>query len=368
MTSTFKHTGVLILVLPLCLLFISCNQPDTVKSQEVKTIEVKRTGGVTVDPGGDQLSEFLEGMVVSNNLNIAYGVDLRIMRAYQISLETGEASYLAPEGKGPEELFQPVQISKIKDDELLIFDTGLKHIVKYKNGEIQKKYAISPDNNFWLRNYKGFIKGNVMISAIVEPEEVRAMDFENAKPLAFLDYKKGNLEKRGYFSPTIDKLDTDSKYPVLYYDTGYNTVFYIFITDHTVMMYDLQNDEVIAPEAHKHSLFRTKSSPIQANSGRSVNTAMQNGLSVSLTIGIDRIGDQLVVVWQNFNEGFYKNMGDQSSGNVDYFGVLYDLPDLTNPREFTLPGKFHGVYKDKLLITDNYGAEELQLSFYEFVE
>jgi hypothetical protein len=95
---------------------------------------------------------------------------------------------------------------------------------------------------------------------------------------------------------------------------------------------------------------------------------MELGLNISTASEIDRIGDQLVVVWKNLNEGYYTNMGDLSSGSVDYFGVLYDLPDLTNPREFTLPGKFHGVYKNKLIITDNYGAEELQLSFYEFVQ
>lgn len=77
-----------------------------------------------------------------------------------------------------------------------------------------------------------------------------------------------------------------------------------------------------------------------------------------------------MVVWKNNNAEYYEDTSDVGSGNMymDFFGVLYDLPDLTNPREFTLPGKFHGVYKDKLLITDNYGAEELQLSFYEFVE
>jgi len=99
-----------------------------------------------------------------------------------------------------------------------------------------------------------------------------------------------------------------------------------------------------------------------------MNAAMELGLDVSTASEIDRIGNQLVIVLANLNEGYYHNMGDISSGNVDYFGVLYDLPDLTNPREFTLPGKFHGVYKNKLLITDNYGAEELQLSFYEFVQ
>lgn len=360
--------GVLLSVLPLCLLLFSCSQPERDTRQKVKTIEVQRTGGVTVDPEGDQLAEFFDGMVISDSLDMAYGVDLRIWKAYQFSLKTGVAAYLAPEGKGPNELLRPHLFTKKRENEFLIYDVGLDQVADYKDGEILTKYPGFTSKNVWTRNHIGFYYDGFIITGVVDPEKVRAMDFDNAKPLAFLNYKNGKLEKKGVFSPTVDRLDSDHKFPVVYYDEEYNTVFYLFITDHTIMAYNLQNEAVTAPAAHKPALFRTKSSPIQTNSQRSVDTAMQNGLSVSLAIGIDRVGDQLVVVWQNFNEGFYENMGDQSSGNIDYFGVLYDLPDLTNPREFALPGKFHGVYKNKLLITDNYGAEELQLSFYEFVE
>jgi hypothetical protein len=196
------------------------------------------------------------------------------------------------------------------------------------------------------------------------------MDFDNAKPLAFLDYKAENLEKRGKFSPTLDNLDSDSKYPVVYYDKEYKTVFYVFINDYTVMAYDLNKNEVAALAGFKHEMYRTKTISVQGSTAGNMNAAMELGLDISTASEIDRVGNQLIVVWKNNNEEYYRDTSDVGSGNMymDYFGVLYDLPDLTNPREFTLPGKFHGVYKNKLLITDNYGAEELQLSFYEFVE
>jgi hypothetical protein len=360
--------GVLISVLPLCLLIISCSQPATDSQQEKTTIDVERTGGVTVDPSGDQLAEFFEGMAVSDSLEMAYGVDLRIGRAYQISLETGEATYLAPEGKGPEELSNPVMLTKKDESEFLIYDVSLDQVAEYREGRIVNKYPGFASYNVWIRNFNGFYHDGYIITGIVDPEKVKSMDFETAKPLAFLDYKAENLEKRGEFSPTLDNLDSDSKYPVVYYDKEYNTVFYVFINDYTVMAYDINKNEVAALAGYKHKMYRTKTISVQGSTAGDVNAAMELGLNISTASEIDRIGDQLVVVWKNLNEGYYTNMGDLSSGSVDYFGVLYDLPDLTNPREFTLPGKFHGVYKNKLIITDNYGAEELQLSFYEFVQ
>jgi len=355
-------------VLPLCLLLLSCSQPETNSGQEVGTIEVERTGGVTVDPGGDQLAEFFEGMAVSDSLDMAYGVDLRVGRAYQLSLETGEATYLAPEGKGPKELSNPVLLTMRSENEFLIYDVSLDQVAEYRSGEIVGKYPGFTSYNVWIRNFNGFYHDGAIITGVVDPEKVRAMDFDNAKPLAFLDYKNENLEKRGGFSPTLDKLDSDSKYPIVYFDREYNTVFYLFINDHTIMAYDINRDETTALAGYKPKAYRTKTISVQGSTAGNMNAAMELGLDVSTASEIDRIGNQLVIVWANLNEGYYHNMGDISSGNVDYFGVLYDLPDLTNPREFTLPGKFHGVYKNKLLITDNYGAEELQLSFYEFVE
>ena len=136
------------------------------------------------------------------------------------------------------------------------------------------------------------------------------------------------------------------------------------------MAYDLEQDEASALVSYKPKPFRTKTISVQGSTAGNMNAAMELGLNISTALEIDRIGNQLVVVWKNNNEEYYEDASDVGSGNMymDFYGVLYDLPDLTNPREFTLPGKFHGVYKNKMLITDNYGAEELQLSFYEFVQ
>jgi len=363
----FSYKATFITALPLCFLLISCNQPDTDNRQKVKTIEVERTGGITVDPGGDQLAEFFEGMAVSDSLDMAYGVDLRIGKAYQLSLETGEVAYLAPEGRGPEELSNPVLLTMKDENELLIYEVGLDQVAEYRDGRIVNKYPGFTSYNVWTRNFYGFYNDGYIITGIVDPEKVKSMDFETAHPLAFLDYKNENLKKRGAFSPTIDKLDSNNKYPVVYYDKEYNTVFYVFINDYTVMAYDLNRDDLAALAGYKHKMYRTKTISVQGSTAGNMNAATEAGLDVSIASEIDRINNQLMIVWDNINEGYYENLGDLSSGNVDYFGVMYDLPDLTNPREFTLPGKFHGVYKNKLLVTDNYGSEEPQLSFYEFV-
>ena len=362
--------GVLISVLPLCLLLFSCSQAGKDNRQGVKTIEVERTGGVTVDPEGDQLAEFFEGMAISDSLDMAYGVDLRVRKAFQLSLETGEARYLAPDGRGPKELSNPVLLTMKNENEFLIYDVALDQVAEYRDGEIVNKYPGFTSYGVWIRNFNGFYYNGFIITGVVDPEKVRAMDFDNAKPLAFLDFKNENLEKKGDFSPTIDRLDSDSKYPVIYYDSEYNTIFYLFINDHTLMAYDLEQDEASALVSYKPKPFRTKTISVQGSTAGNMNAAMELGLNISTALEIDRIGNQLVVVWKNNNEEYYEDASDVGSGNMymDFYGVLYDLPDLTNPREFTLPGKFHGVYKNKMLITDNYGAEELQLSFYEFVQ
>lgn len=363
-TIHFSKTGVLLLALPLLLLLISCTRSDY--EQEISFIDVKRVGGITVDQDREKLSGIMEGLQVSDELGIAYGVDLRIMRAYQLSLITGEVQFLAPEGRGPGELFQPVQIVMKNENELFIFDTGLDMIAEYNNGLIINKYPAFSEHNVWVRNYNGFYHNGNIITAIDDYTNVRNMDFENAKPLAFLDLRNGELTKKGEFSPTIDKIDTDEKYPAIYFDEELKTVFYVFNTDYTLMGYHIDEDKTTVKSSYRPKDARIRSIAIQGSTAGNIDAAKALGLDRSRVIGINRSGDHLVVVWQNFNEGFYDNMGDYSAGNVDYFGVIYDLPNLGNPREFTLPGRFFGTYNNKLIIEEEYGSMDLKIGFYEF--
>jgi len=351
------------LALPLLLLLSFCTRQEI--DQEVSIIEITRVGGVTVNQEGDQLSEIMGDLVVSDSLEMVYGVDLRVMKAYQLSLETGDVMYLAPEGRGPAELNVPIQITKKAEDILLIFDNGLDVIAEYYDGFIQKKYPGLSEHKVWVRNLKGFYHEGNIISGIVEPVKVRNMDFENARPLAFLNYKSGNMIRKGDFSPTVDNLDSDNKYPVIYFDEELNRVFYVFLNDYTVMAYDLDKDTTTALDSFRPTEFRTKSLAVQGSTMGNISAAMALGLDVTFVQGIDRVGDHLIVVWFNYKEGFYENMGDFSDGNVDYFGVIYDLPNMENPLEFTLPGRFFGVYKNKLLIEEEYGSMDLKIGFYE---
>lgn len=350
-------------MLPLIFL-ISCRGEEF--EQEIDIVEIVRVGGITVNTDGDQLSEIMGDLVVSDSLAMVYGVDMRIMKAYQLSLETGEVLYLAPKGRGPEELNMPAQITKKAENHLLIFDTGLDVIAEYKNGSIISKYPAFSNHNVWVRNYNGFYHSGRIITAIEDYTKVRNMDFENAKPLALLNISKGELVKKGEFSPTVDRLDADDKYPVIYFDEEMNVIFYVFRTDYTIMSYHIDDDITSVINSYRPTDLRIRSVEVQGSTSGNIDAAMQLGLDRSRALGINRMYDKLLVVWKNFNQGFYENMGDYSAGNVDYFGVMYDLPNLDNPREFTLPGRFFGTYKNKLLIEEEYGSMDLKIGFYEF--
>ncbi|MCC5940625.1 MAG: hypothetical protein JJU37_03720 [Balneolaceae bacterium] len=341
----------------------SCTGGDI--DSEINLVEIARIGGITIGEEGEQLSEIMQGLHVSDDLGIAYGVDLRIRRAYKMSLTTGEVKFLAPEGRGPGELAGPAQIIKKNNSELYIYDNNLNVIAEYKNGSIMNKYPAFSDHNVWVRNYNGFYHNGSIITAIDDYTNVRNMDFQNARPLAFLDFSKGKLVKKGEFSPTVDRLDADDKYPVIYFDEEMNTIFYVFRTDYTIMGYHIDDDKTTVMNSYRPRDLRIRSVEVQGSTSGNIDAAMQLGLDRSRVLGINRLNDQLLVVWKNFNEGFYDNMGDYSAGNVDYFGVMYDLPNLDNPREFTLPGRFFGTYKNKLLIEEEYGSMDLKIGFYE---
>lgn len=362
--KTFKVSAIYIIVS--CLIFISCNRYDEL--QKVDQTEIKKISSIKVNDSIDQISEILGGLQISDSSDIAYGVDLKIGRAYKLSLTSGNVTYLASKGRGPGELFQPSQIILRNKDELYIYDHALDKIAKYKNEKIEKKFAAYADHNVWSRNFYGYYINEKLLTAIEDPATVRNMDFKNAKPLAFVDFKNNSIQKKGSFSPTIDKLDPDEKYPVIYHPSNSNKVYYVFKTDYSVLEYDIDQDKTSVLSSYQPSDFRVRSRKSVRSTSGDIEAAKSLGLDRSIVIGVNKVNDQLFVVWQNLKDSFYENRGDFSSKNVDYFGVLYDLPDLKNPREFSLPGRFFGVYKNKLLVEENFGAQNIEVGFYEFIK
>ena len=112
------------------------------------------------------------------------------------------------------------------------------------------------------------------------------------------------------------------------------------------MAYDLDRDETTVLAGYKPKEYRTKTISVKGSNAGNMNAAMELGLDVSTALEIDRVANQLVIVWANLNEGYYENMGNLSSGSVDYFGVLYDLPDFTNRLE--LPFRENSTVRIKI--------------------
>ena len=154
--GNISRKEILLAALPFLFLFCSCNDRKEQYTDSAEFPEIKKTGEIDVSFDSEPLAEVLEGLVVSDELDVAYGVDLRLMRAYELSLLNGEVRYLAPVGKGPGELFNPVQIIKKSKNELLIFDTGVDAIAEYKDGSIMKKYTGFSEHGVWVRNLNGY--------------------------------------------------------------------------------------------------------------------------------------------------------------------------------------------------------------------
>jgi hypothetical protein len=362
--NLLKSMGVLLLVFPF---FFSCSEEQDAHSNSNR-IDLEITRELTINSKYDQISEILGGLQVSDDTGIAFGVDLRIQRAYSVNLESGDVRYLANRGKGPKELDDPVQLTMISSNELIVYDNALDQFAHIKDGEIIKKYQGTSDHNIWIRNYFGFYLDETLISAIEDPEYTRSRNYTEAKPLSLLDLQNDELKKAGRFSPTVKVMDSNGKYPVIYLDKKEELVYYVYLHDHNVMVYDLSTDDSGSVGSYIHSMFRERDSSARNNQPGNLQAAKALGTSHSTVIGIEEVEDRLIIIWQNFNNGFYDNQGDYSSGNVDFFGVSYDLPGFSNPKEFTLNGRFFGVYKNQLIVEEQYGTPEIQLGFYEFVD
>lgn len=353
----------ILLIIVSVFVFQSCinrdNELNGISAQLMKVSELD------VNNTDNEIGEFSGELIVIEESGYLFGVDLRARTAYQISLETGEAKSLAPEGRGPHELSMPVQIVK-GENQIKIYDNSQDVIALHDGEAVVDKFPAYGEHGIWPRGYAAYEWQGELITAIEDHEHVRAMEFDKARPLALLNYRDGELRKTGSFSSTVDDIDAENKYPLIYLDEQEGWVYYMLRTDYTLMKFDLNSEETNEMASYRHKKYRERKQSRQSGRSGSVQAAMALGTSMSQVIGISRIGDKIIVVWQNYNEGFYENQGDDSPGNVDYFGVGYDLSDMNQVIEFDLPGRFLGVYRDQLLIEENMSNYELVIGFYEF--
>ncbi len=355
-----------ILLIVFCSIIVqACAKEDKAKSGTI--VQLGKASELDINVTDNALGEFLGEIVVDEENGYLYGVDLRARTAYRIALETGEATSLAPEGRGPHELSMPVQIA-IGENGIKIYDNSQNVIALHDGEAVVGKFPAYGEHGIWPRGYAAYEWQGELITAIEDHEHVRAMEFDEASPLAFLNYRDGELWKAGRFPSTIDEIDTENKYSLIYLDEEEGKVYYMLRTDYTLMKYDLYSEETNEVAGYRHEKYRERKQSRQSGQNGSVQAAMALGTSMSQVIGINRIGDKIIVVWQNYNEGFYENQGDDSPGNVDYFGVGYDLSEPGDVVEFELPGRFLGVYDNQLMIEENMGAAELVIGFYDFEE
>lgn len=330
-------------------------------------VQLTKVSELDVNITDNAFGEFLGEIVVDEESGYLYGVDLRARTAYRISLETGKATSLAPEGRGPRELSMPVQIAK-SENRIKIYDNSQNVIALHDDKSIIEKFPAYGEHSVWVRGYAGYVWNEKLITSIEDPEAVRELNFSEARPIGIFNYQENELEKVARFSPTVDKLDAEYKYPIIWFDSEEDVILYMLRTDHTLMEYDLATGEAKVIDGHKHPKYRVRSKAVGPGGSSSISAAMELGTSMSQVIGINRVDNRIIVIWQNLKEGYYESQGDDSFGNVDYFGVGYDLSEPGQVVEFELPGRFLGVYDHQLMIEENMGAAELVIGFYEFEE
>ncbi len=346
------------------LIFFGCSDYEQENFQEIELI---RTGGVQVSNKTDQAELIYGSLEVVDESGIAYGIDFRKRLPYKLSLQTGEFQFLSDQGSGPRELRLPSQLTHKNESEFYVYDTSLDVVARFVEDEIVEKVAGFLRHNVWIRNPKGYYWNNHIITSIKEPEKVTALNFENAKPLAFLNLSDSTITKHGIFSTTVDDLDQFNKYPMIALYGEEEAVYYVFYSDYSIMKYDIAQDTTTTASYYKSSKMREKTVPVDPDNPDIYGMAKVYGLDISQVVDLVIMNQELIAVWYNATDQYYDNR-NFSSDDLDFFGVVYDLPDLSNPREFTLPGKFLGTWGNRLLIEENDDVMEYTIGFYEFSE
>lgn len=347
-------------------LFFTEGCADDQSSDRVE-FELNRTGKIQVSGSKNQPELIMEGLRVIDESGVAYGIDFKKRLPYKLNLQSGEFKFLGNQGQGPAEFSQPSLLTVKNSDEIFVFDTAQDQIVYISEDEVIEKIEGYARHGIWLRHIYGFYWNGKIITAMKEPDRINALDFINAQPISMLNLSDSTLTKHGKFSPTLDELDSLQKYPLLAFDEQRNVIYYVFRSDYSVMVLDLETDSVSVANSYKPSEMRTRTIPFDSDNSYHFTVEFSKQLNEDRTqlVGVDIMQDQLVVVHQNTHAEFFENRDPQF---IDYFGIAYDLPDLSNPREFTLPGKLLGTWENKLLIEENDDPLEYTIGFYVLSE
>jgi len=345
---------------------LSCNEHE---DQTVNHADLVRTGGVIIDTDGDQPENIMEGIQVSEESGMAYGIDYRRQLPYKLSLKDGTFNFLSESGRGPEELSLPNQLFLDKENELRIFvyDGAQDKVAFFESDEITEKTEGFLEENIWNRGTYGMYWNGHLISSMKEPERINALDFDNARPIVLMSIDDQSFKRVGEFSPTLDNMDSSQKYPYVALNQDEGHIYYVFRTDYTILRYNLKDGSNSVAADYRPEEMRKRTIPFDHDNAYHFTAQFSREFNLDLTrvAGIEIIGDQLVVVWRNANQSYYDNPV-YTAENYDNFGVVYNLPDLTNPREFSLPGKLLGSWGDRLLVEENEDVMEYTIGFYEF--
>lgn len=357
-TNNFKG----VLICASLFFFIQCKQTNTPKSTPIG--ELVRVGGVVINDNIDQIEFIMEGIQVNDETRQAYGIDFKAQRAYTFSLVTGDLRYLGGIGRGPNELSLPGQVSLSDDGTVYIYDISQDVIAIFERDSIVRKVTGYLAHEIWLRNPSGAYWNRHLVTAMEEPEYIVSNNLPASKPLGFLNLDNQTLSKRGRVSPTLDQLDNVMKHPVITIDSRHGHIYYVYLTDHTVMRYDIANDTTIVFASQKHANMRQRTIKTSLTAPQTRATAKVIGLDFSKVVGLDVMDQKLVVVWQNLTEAFYETAS--SDKHIDFFGIQYDLSDPIRFVEFTLPGRYLGKYGNALMILENVDPLAYSIGFYQF--
>lgn len=341
---------------------ISCSGDLENENREANLV---KSSSIVVTDNIDQPELIMEGLQVDDDSGMAYGIDFRKSLPFRLDLENGDFQFIGATGAGPDEFSQPLVIALKNSEEVMVYDIALDRLVFVEGNEITDEMDGYADHGVWIRNTYGFFWNGYFIHSLKEPDKINSLDFNDARPIGFFNVADGDLSLKGEFSSTLDDLDPLQKYPMIAFDKERELLYYVFRSDYTIMEFDLNSDATTVAGTYKPDDMRTRTIPFDHDNAYHFSVDFSKQLNEDRTqlVGIDLLSDRLVVVHHNIQGEFLE---DRDPELANYFGVVYDLPDLTNPREFTLPGKFLGTWGDKLLIEENEDPLEYTIGFYEF--
>lgn len=337
-------------------LFVSsCIGPEKELVTGGSTVYLSKEKELVVNDDRDQLGRMWVDVQVIDDLNVIYGRDPNNRKIYRLSMESGSLEFISSNGRGPEEMMHPMQITIKNSDEFYAYDGSLDQISHFVNEKIENKISGYLHHEVWTRSHLGFYWKNHIITGIDDYFRVQSNNCDEAQPLALLDLEHQTLTKHGTISPTVNCLVKSENFPQLYLDINSEVVYYIYHNDYTLMAYDLTNDSTYVASSFKPANIR-----IPTTSASSEATGW-DPMDISILVGLHATEEYLVAAWYNMTEEYLDGYDPK---DLEIYGVLYDLPSFDNPREFHLSGRLLGTYNNYILVEENDDPKKYTIGFY----